>query len=170
MLFLFLERVYLTPVFCCHFAKFIWRIVHVSFNLSSPTSIHNIFLDWLEGINRKLKYKIIVGASDLCWAIWLSRNDIVFNKTVAPSYLQAIFRGIYWTRFWFLLQKEEEEEDRQFMKMRCKTRQSRWKCSLDTAGVLVIKLLHSSDFLSTSFLLWRKTLFLRYPGPFLSSL
>jgi hypothetical protein len=47
----------------------------------------------LEGINRKLKYKIIVGASDLCWAIWLSRNDIVFNKTVAPSYLQAIFRG-----------------------------------------------------------------------------
>jgi hypothetical protein len=45
------------------------------------------FSDWLEGINRKLKSKIIVGASALCWAVWLSRNDIVFNKTVAPSYL-----------------------------------------------------------------------------------
>jgi hypothetical protein len=104
--------------FYCHFAKFIRKIVHVSFNLSSPTSIHNIFLDWLEGINRKLKSKIIVGASALCWAIWLSRNDIVFNKTVSPFYLQAIFRGTYWTGFWSRLQKEE---DRQFMKMGCET-------------------------------------------------
>jgi aminopeptidase-like protein len=51
------------------------------------------FSDWLKGINRKLKSKIIVGASALCSTIWLSRNDIVFNKTVALSYLQAIFRG-----------------------------------------------------------------------------
>jgi hypothetical protein len=79
--------------FDCHFAKFIWKIVHVSFNLSPPTNIHNIFSDWLKGINMKLKYKIIVGASALCWAIWLSRNDIIFNMTVALSYLQAIFRG-----------------------------------------------------------------------------
>jgi len=82
-------------------------------------SLHNIFSDWLEGINRKLKSQIIVGASALCWTVWLTRNDIVFNKIVAPSYLQAIFRGPYWTRFWSLLQKEEE--DCHLMKMGCKT-------------------------------------------------
>jgi hypothetical protein len=73
----------------------------------------------LEGINRKLKSQIFVGASALCWAIWLTRNDIVFNKIVAPSYLQAIFGGTYWTRFWSLLLTEEE--DRHLMKMGYKT-------------------------------------------------
>jgi hypothetical protein len=95
--------------FDCHFAKFIRRIVQVSFNLPPPTSVHNIFTGWLEGINRKLKSQIIVGASALCWAVWLTRNDIVFNKIIASSYLQAIFRGTYWTRFWSLLEKEEED-------------------------------------------------------------
>jgi hypothetical protein len=42
----------------------------------------------------------------------------VFDKVLAPSYLQFIFRGIYWTRSWSLLQKEE---DRHMMKMGCKT-------------------------------------------------
>ena len=119
MLFLLFEQVYSTFIFDCHFAKFIWRIVHVFFNLLPPTSVHNIFIGWLEGINRKLKSQILVGASAICWTIWLTRNDIVFDKAVAPSYLQAIFRGTYWTKFWSLLQKEEE--DRHLMKMGCKT-------------------------------------------------
>jgi hypothetical protein len=75
-----------------------------------------MFTGWLEGINMKLKSKILVGASAICWAIWLTRNDIIFDKTAAPSYLQVIFRGTYWIRSWFLLQKEE---DCQFMKMGC---------------------------------------------------
>jgi hypothetical protein len=32
--------------FDCHFAKFIWRIVQVFFNLSPPISVHNIFTGW----------------------------------------------------------------------------------------------------------------------------
>jgi hypothetical protein len=82
-------------LFLCHVAKFIWRIVYVSFNLSPSISVHNIFTSWLEEINRKLKSQIIVGASAFCWAIWLIRNDIVFKMVVALSYLQAIFRGTY---------------------------------------------------------------------------
>ena len=74
-------------LFNCHFAKFIWRIVHVSFNLLPPISVHNLFTGWLEGINRKLKSHILVGASAICWVIWLTRNDIVFDKVVASSYL-----------------------------------------------------------------------------------
>jgi hypothetical protein len=30
-------------LFDCHFAKFIWRIIQVSFNLLPPTSVHNMF-------------------------------------------------------------------------------------------------------------------------------
>jgi hypothetical protein len=77
-----------------------------------------MFTGWLDEINMKLKYKILVGASAIYWAIWLTRNDIIFDKAAAPSYLQVIFSGTYWIRSWSLLQKKE---DRQFMKMGCST-------------------------------------------------
>jgi hypothetical protein len=105
-------------LFDCHFAKFMWRVVHVSFNLLLPISVHNLFTDWLVGVNRKLKSQILVGASAICWAIWLTRNDIVFDKVLVPSSLQVLFRGTYWTRFWSMLQKEE---DQPLMKMGCNT-------------------------------------------------
>jgi hypothetical protein len=53
-----------------------------------------LFTGWLDGINRKLKYKILVGVNAICWVIWLTRNDIIFDKAAAPSYLQVIFRGL----------------------------------------------------------------------------
>ena len=68
------------------------------FNLIPQIGVHDLFTSWLEEINRKLKSQIFVGASAICWVIWLTRNDIVFDKVVAPSYLQAIFMGTYWTR------------------------------------------------------------------------
>jgi hypothetical protein len=95
-------------LFDCHFAKFLWRIVHVSFNLPPPTSIHDLFTGWVEGFNRKLKAQVLVGASVICWALWLTRNNIVFDRVLVPSFLQAIFGGTYWIRSWSLLQKEED--------------------------------------------------------------
>jgi hypothetical protein len=41
----------------------------------------------------------------------------VFDKVIAQSYLQVIFKATYWTRFWSLLQKEE---DRLSVKMGCR--------------------------------------------------
>ena len=43
---------------------------------------------------------------------------IVFDKILAPSYLQVILRGAYWARSWSILQKEE---DRHSMKKRCRS-------------------------------------------------
>jgi hypothetical protein len=69
-----------------------------------------------------MKFQILVGASAICWALWLTRNEVVFDKIIAPSYLQVIFKGTYWTRSWTLLQKEEE--DRHLIKAGCKTIES----------------------------------------------
>jgi hypothetical protein len=104
-------------LFDCHYTKFLWRIIHVSFNLNPPNSVHNLFTSWLDGLNRKMKSQILVGASAICWALWLTRNNIVFDNVIAPPYLQVIFKAIYWTRFWSLLQKEE---DRLSVKMGCR--------------------------------------------------
>jgi len=95
----------------------VWQIIHVLFNITPPTSVYNFFTDWLFGMNRRLIPEILVGAAAFCWVIWLTRNDLVFDKILAPSYLQVIFRGIYWIRFWSLLQKEE---DHQIIMMGCR--------------------------------------------------
>jgi hypothetical protein len=50
-----------------------WRIVPVSFNITPLVNIEHMFTGWLNRINRKLRYKILVGTSVLCWVIWLSR-------------------------------------------------------------------------------------------------
>jgi len=94
--------------FDCQLARIIWRIVHVSFNITPHMNILHMFNGWLIGLNKKRMYKILVGASAVCWAIWLSRNDMVFNNSRAATPLQVIFRGTHWIRFWALLQKENE--------------------------------------------------------------
>jgi hypothetical protein len=45
----------------------------------------------------------------MLWTIWLSQNDIVFNKIQFSSYMQVAFRGTHWTRTWVSFQKEENQ-------------------------------------------------------------
>jgi len=60
------------------------------------------------GVDSKTKYLIITGVSALCWAIWISRNDLVFDKVPMLTYLQVLFRGTHWLRHWAQLQKSED--------------------------------------------------------------
>jgi hypothetical protein len=68
-------------LFDCHFAKFVWRTIHIFFNLTPPTSVHNMFTDCLLGFNGKLKSKILVGAVAFRWEIWLTRNNLVLTRS-----------------------------------------------------------------------------------------
>lgn len=50
-----------------------------------------MFGNWLRGVTRQLNAQIGVGVCALCWIIWNSRNDIVFNKKKRVSnFLQVI--------------------------------------------------------------------------------
>lgn len=59
-------------------AMSMWRVIQFSFNI-----IDHMFRSWLQDVDTKLKYKILVGASIYCWVIWLSKNDLdtscIFN-------------------------------------------------------------------------------------------
>jgi hypothetical protein len=68
-----------------------------------------VFGGWVQGMNDKDRKILLVGVGDMLWSIWLSRNDIVFNKTSILSYMQVIFRATYWTRTWLVFQKEENQ-------------------------------------------------------------
>jgi hypothetical protein len=50
---------------------------------------------------------VLVGLAALCWALWISRNDMVFQKSQNKSILQVMFRGTFWIRSWSILSKED---------------------------------------------------------------
>jgi hypothetical protein len=53
-------------------------------------------------MNARNKRLLIVGMDAMFGLIWLSQNDIVFNKKPISSYMQVIFRATCWTRTWVL--------------------------------------------------------------------
>ena len=73
----------------CHVAKFLWRTIQFAFDLNPPHSITHLFGNWIRGVGTKLKRQLLVAASALYCAIWLSRSDVVFDKSPTKTYLQA---------------------------------------------------------------------------------
>jgi hypothetical protein len=53
----------------CSLAKIVWRIVHMTFSISPPKNIKNLFGNWLMGVPKKEKAYIRVGVCALTWAI-----------------------------------------------------------------------------------------------------
>ena len=87
----------------CPFAKMVWRTVHISFNIQPPTSIANLFGNWLRGVSKEVKAQIRVGVCALLWAIWNTRNDYIFNRAKKTSFMQVIPMATYWIRTWSFL-------------------------------------------------------------------
>jgi hypothetical protein len=57
--------------------------------------------------NRQI-FLVDIGA--MLWAMWLSCNDVVFNKVAISSSMQVIFRGTHWTRTWANFQKKINQD------------------------------------------------------------
>ena len=67
-----------------------------AFDITPPTNITNMFGNWLHGVDKQNKSRIRIGVSALCWAIWNTRNDFVFNKQNGTNFLQVIRRATCW--------------------------------------------------------------------------
>jgi hypothetical protein len=69
-----------------------------------------MFGRWLNGVNKDDKQKIRIGVSAICWAIWRTRNDIIFNKQIETIFFQVIRRAAHSIQQWvFLLPVEQRE-------------------------------------------------------------
>lgn len=91
------------PFFNCPVATFIWRVVHVAFNLKSyDQNYDSLFGDWLTNFNKDLKSLVILGCGVVLWVIWKTRNNICFNnkRLIEPTYV--IFLS-YWLDSWAIL-------------------------------------------------------------------
>ena len=92
----------------CPLAKMVWRIVSMALNLQPPTSINNLFGNWLRGVDKSEKVQIRVGVCALLWAIWNIRNDYIFNNAKTFSFMQVIPLATHWIRTWSFLQSTDK--------------------------------------------------------------
>jgi hypothetical protein len=95
--------------FNCQFARSIWSITQIGSTLYPPQSVANFFGSWLNGVDRRYKTFIRVGAIAIIWSLWLCRNDKIFHDTNS-SCLQVIYRSTALLRSWSLLQKPESRD------------------------------------------------------------
>jgi hypothetical protein len=63
--------------FDCKLAKFIWTIIYFTFGLEFPVSINSA---WTLNMNSRTRKLVPVGIGTMLWSMWLSRNDIAFDK------------------------------------------------------------------------------------------
>jgi hypothetical protein len=57
----------------------------------------------LNGIEKNTKARIRIGVSTLCWAIWRSQNNVVFNNAINSNFLQVIHMATQWIQDWSIL-------------------------------------------------------------------
>ena len=104
-------KLYTTCFFECSYARCLWRAVQVSFGINIPANKDELFSQWLRPNGPKTNTLLLVAAAALIWAIWLTRNEVIFEKARPRTFLQVLFRGTHWLRQWASLQRQDEHKD-----------------------------------------------------------
>ena len=97
--------------FECSYARCLWRAVQVSFGINIPANKDELFSQWLRPNGPKTNTLLLVAAAALIWAIWLTRNEVIFEKARPKTFLQVLFRGTHWLHQWASLQRQDEHKD-----------------------------------------------------------
>jgi hypothetical protein len=77
--------------FDCHYARFIWRAVQVTFNIGIPTLVSRLFSGWANVLGYRVRKFFLTEASTICWVVWTSRNEMVFDKSLLKTYMQVLY-------------------------------------------------------------------------------
>ena len=75
-----------------HYARMVWRMVYLPTGLTQPRSIRHMFGSWLSNQNNKSRNLIWVGVASLYWAIWRTRNDIIFDRIKIELNITRFYR------------------------------------------------------------------------------
>jgi hypothetical protein len=68
----------------------------IFFGISPPRDINDMFIRWSKVANKKHNSLLLTTASALCWAIWITRIEVVFDKCRPKSFLHVLFRETHW--------------------------------------------------------------------------
>jgi hypothetical protein len=92
----------------CTFAKIVWWMIYFAYNIPPPSNVINMFCNWLNGVKQEDMTHIRIGILAICWYIWTSRNDIIFNKQKRTNFLQVILRAAQWIQLWAYIFSEDK--------------------------------------------------------------
>jgi hypothetical protein len=102
--------IYSTCFFYCLYVRFLRGLVQITFSISPPQNIQHLFSRWINQVRGKLKRQLLTGALVFCWAIWLSRNNVIFDKAPIKSFMKVLYRGTHWLHFWSHLESDEKDK------------------------------------------------------------
>ena len=49
--------------------------------IKPPLNVHNLFDNWYPGKDKTFRSLLLTGAAAICWSIWLTRNEVVFDTS-----------------------------------------------------------------------------------------
>jgi hypothetical protein len=55
----------------------------------------HLFNGWANSAGPQLQKFLLIGASALCWAMWISRHYIVFDNSSSKIYMHVLYRGTH---------------------------------------------------------------------------
>jgi hypothetical protein len=73
-------RVYTTSFSIAILPKNIWRIIYFTLKIETPVNINHIIGSWASNCGLVYKKILLTRISALFWSIWLTRNEVAFNK------------------------------------------------------------------------------------------
>jgi hypothetical protein len=92
----------------CALASFSWNVNRDFFDWDSTRdNMNDIHCKLVGGSNRENSYFVFVFGC-LAWSLWLIRNDLIFNNSIASSLDVCIFWIISFIQKWSILHKEKE--------------------------------------------------------------
>jgi hypothetical protein len=68
-------------------AQLTWGGVCFTFGIKKPEEVEHLFGPWLRSFSRKQRNFVLIGLAAICSALWISRNDLVFQKSQYKSIL-----------------------------------------------------------------------------------
>jgi hypothetical protein len=94
-------------LFECRLAHSVWSVFRFATGINQPQNVNHMFGDWLHGFNSGIQIVFLLGATVICWALWICRNDLVFEEKTFFSPLQVIHLAAQRLTSWAILQRVE---------------------------------------------------------------
>jgi hypothetical protein len=91
----------------CALATFSWSVFRDALRWNCiPTTMKDIHDKLVDGSNRENNYFVFLFGC-LAWSLWLIRNDVIFNNSIATSPDVCVFLSISFMQKWNILHKEK---------------------------------------------------------------